>query len=183
MNLSSFLTRNLVAAKISANTTHKAIEQIVSTACGRKGLRTKNEILGAILLREDQHGTAIGAGVAVPHARIENLKEPLLFVATLKSGVEFGTQTQDPVDIVFLFITPATASNTHLKMLSMIGRVVTEKPYLDRIRAAKSDAEQYSVLSLEELRQEGFSPHYAKEVFRELDTRHTGLTDAEVRNR
>ena len=65
----------------------------------------------------------------------------------------------------------------------MIGNVVEEKSYLERIRAATSDAELYSVLSLEELRQEGFSPLYAKEVFRELDTRDTGLTDAEVRQK
>jgi P-type Ca2+ transporter type 2C len=183
MNLSSFLTRNMVTAKLPASTKHEAIEKIVNTLCGRKGLRTKSEILSAILSREEQLGTAIEAGVAIPHARIENLKEPLLFVATLKSSVDFETQTQDPVDIVFLFITPAAASNTHLKMLSMIGRVVEDASYLDRIRAAKSDAELYSVLSLEEQRQEGFSPLYTKEVFRELDARDIGLTDAEVRER
>ena len=111
------------------------------------------------------------------------MKEPLLFVATLRSSVDFGTQTQVPADVIFLFVTPAAASNTRLKILSMISRVVEEEPYLNRIRAAQSDAELYSVLSLEEMRQEGFAPLYTKEVFRELDTRDTGLTETEVRER
>jgi len=183
MNLSSFLTRNTVAAKIPATTKHEAIDQIVSYLCSRKGLRAQKEILRAVLSRERQPGTVLGAGIAVPHARIEKLKEPLLFVATLKSSVDFGTQTHVPVDVIFLFVTPAAASSTHLKILSMISRVVEEEPYLNRIRAAQSDAELYSVLCLEELRQEGFSPLYTKEVFRELDTRDTGLTETEVRER
>lgn len=66
MNLSSFLTRNMVTARISASTKHEAIEQIVSTVCSRKGFRNRNEILGAILSREEKHSTAIGAGVAIP---------------------------------------------------------------------------------------------------------------------
>lgn len=173
----------MVAAKLSSGSQREVIEQIVGSICSRKGLRNQKEILSAILSREEQPGTVIGEGVAAPHARIGNLKEPFLFVATLNSSVNFGTNVQEPVDIIFLFITPAAASNTHLKMLSMIGRVVQEKPYLDRIRAARSDAELYEVLSLEELRQEGFSPLFTKEVFRELDTRNTGLTDAEVRQR
>ena len=36
-----------------------------------------------------------------------------LFVATLRSGVDFGDK--EPVDIIFLFVTPVAASNTHLK--------------------------------------------------------------------
>ena len=184
MNLSSFLTRSMVTAKIAVTTKHEAIDTIVSSICSRKSLRTaQKEILSAVLLRELQPGTVLGAGVAVPHARIKNLKEPLLFVATLRSSVDFGTQTQVPADVIFLFVTPAAASNTHLKILSMISRVVEEEPYLNRIRAAKSDEELYSVLSLEELRQEGFSSLYTKEVFRELDTRDTGLTETEVRER
>src|SRR5208283_875057 len=183
MNLSSFLTRNMVAAKISTTTKQEAIEKIVSSICSRRGLRTQKEILRAVLSRERQPGTVLGSGVAVPHARIENLKEPLLFVATLKSRVDFETQSHVPVDVIFLFITPAAATSTHLKILSMISRVAEEEPYLDRIRAAQSDAELYSVLGLEELRQEGFSPLYAKEVFRELDTGDTGLTETEVRER
>ncbi|HTX73629.1 MAG TPA: HAD-IC family P-type ATPase, partial [Rectinemataceae bacterium] len=181
MNLSAFLTRTMVSARMAASSKQEALETIVSALCSRRGMTTARETLGAILSRENQFSTAIGAGIAVPHARIEHLKEPLLFVATLRSAVDFGNK--QPVDIIFLFITPITASSTHLKILSMIGRIVGDTPYVDRIRAAQSNGELYSVLSLEEQRREGFSPLYAKEVLRELDTRDTGLTDREVRER
>jgi mannitol/fructose-specific phosphotransferase system IIA component (Ntr-type) len=89
MNLSSFLTRNMVAAKLSSVSPREAIEQIVGSICSRKGLRNKKEILSSILSREEQLGTVIGEWVAAPHARIENLLEPILFVATLKPSIGF----------------------------------------------------------------------------------------------
>src|SRR5208337_5635009 len=115
MNLSSFLTRNMVAAKLSSGSQRQVIEQVVGRICSRMVLRNQNEILSAILSREEQLGTVIGEGVAVPHARIENLREPILFVATLNPSISYWGNAQEPVDIIFLFITPAAASNTHLK--------------------------------------------------------------------
>jgi potassium/sodium efflux P-type ATPase len=76
----------------------------------------------AVLSREDQLSTAIGAGVAVPHARSKHLNEPLLFVATLTSGVDFGTK--EPVDIIFLFM------NTEIGQIARLTQTirVTQSP-------------------------------------------------------
>ena len=64
MNLSAFLTRTMVSAKMAASSRQEALETIVSTLCSRRGLKTEREILGAILSRENQFSTAMGAGVA-----------------------------------------------------------------------------------------------------------------------
>ena len=183
MNLSSLLTRNLVTAKFTATSRDDALAAMVNLVCSRKRLKNNKEILRSVLSGEELTKTVLADGVAVPHARIADLKEPFFLVATFESPLSFGTKPQDQVDVVFLFATPTAASHTHLKILSMIGRILQEKSFLERIRGATTDLDLYEVLSLEKLRPDGFSPLLVKDILEELETVATGLTDGEARDR
>ena len=65
-----------------------------------------SEFLNAVLERERLGSTAIGKGVAVPHARTHHIKKITIAIARLQDGIEFGSGDGSRVDLIFLLGTP-----------------------------------------------------------------------------
>jgi PTS system nitrogen regulatory IIA component len=63
-------------------------------------------VLGEILKREQLGCTGIGGGIAIPHARLQNLKKPFGSMARLRKPIDYDAIDGDPVDIVFLLLLP-----------------------------------------------------------------------------
>ncbi len=67
--------------------------------------------------REIRGSTGIGDGIAIPHARISELKEPVLFVGLSRRGIDFSSLDGKPVQLVVLFLTPLLESELHLNAI------------------------------------------------------------------
>ena len=183
VNFASLLNKDMVSAHLSASTKRQAISKIIDHINGRKGLRNAEEILQAVLRREDALKTALGSGVAIPHARLAGIKEPVVFVATIKDGVAWGAPDGRPVDVIILFLSPAAATDIHLKILSAVGDLMQQQSVLRDIRAARTDAELLRTLTAQEKRREMFVPLSKQEIFQELETTEEGLGAIEIQRR
>ena len=75
MKISDFVDRQLVVAHLKSHTKDEVLAEVVSRIGAGKRIKNKEEILERILEREKQGSTGIGDGVAIPHARIRDLKE------------------------------------------------------------------------------------------------------------
>ena len=91
MKISDFANRQLVQAHLKSHTKEEVISEIVDQISVCKKIKNKEEILEQILEREKQGSTGIGNGIAIPHARIEDLKEAVLFVGLSKRGIDFAS--------------------------------------------------------------------------------------------
>ena len=81
----------------------------------------------ALLEREKMHTTAVGDGVAFPHARnplAGALKRPLLIFGRHAKGVAFGALDNKPVQLLFLLASPNLTD--HLTMLARLSRVMRD---------------------------------------------------------
>lgn len=67
--------------------------------------------------RERVFPTVLAPGLAVPHARIAGLPRPLAALATVPSGVDFGSQMGD-ARVVLLVLSPMEDPNLHLRIFS-----------------------------------------------------------------
>jgi len=79
-------------------------------------------ILDALINRERLGSTGIGHGIALPHARLAHIDEPLGALITLKQGVDFDSIDGEPVDIVFGLLVPEHCNDEHLKILAELAR-------------------------------------------------------------
>lgn len=93
-----------------------------------------------LMVRERLGSTALGHGVAIPHCRIEKLKEPLAAVLRLRQPIAFDSPDLLPVGLfVFLFV-PGSANQRHLEILSEIAEMLSDRGMRDRLRAANDAA-------------------------------------------
>jgi len=80
------------------------------------------EVLAAILKREQLGSTAIGRGVALPHARCASVTRLVGAIAEFPAGVDFASTDGAPVHIVCLMVCPADRPGSHLRALEALVR-------------------------------------------------------------
>ena len=91
-----------------------------------------------LFARERLGSTGLGHGVAIPHGKIEGLARIYCMFARLSDPVDYKAIDGQPVDLIFLLLSPPDAGAEHLKALAAISRVTRHAPTLEKMRGARS---------------------------------------------
>jgi PTS system nitrogen regulatory IIA component len=86
--------------------------------------------------REQAGSTALGQGVAVPHARIKGLGRIWAMYARLKSPIPFGAADGEPVGDVLVLLVPAPATDEHLSLLAEAAGLFSDRDFREQLRAS-----------------------------------------------
>lgn len=105
-----------------------------------------DEVLAAVREREDELSTAIGHGVAIPHARAASVRELSVVCGVTVSPVPFEAADGEPVRLLFLIVGPEGSAGQHVKVLSRIARLVARDSVRRRLLDAATAAEFYRAL-------------------------------------
>ena len=95
-------------------------------------------ILDALTTRERLGSTGIGHGIALPHARLANIDEPLAALITLKEGVDFDSIDGEPVDVVVGLLVPEHCNDEHLKILADLAKRFSDQELRRTLRTCRS---------------------------------------------
>ena len=98
------------------------------------------EPLRLLMEREEVHSTAMGGGVAFPHARWGECRNLVVAVARMKQEIDFGASDGGPVDMVFLLLGPEDDPGGHVRMLGKLARLVGRKEAMTGLREARDEA-------------------------------------------
>ncbi len=117
---------------LAAREPHDAIRELVRVSARATGL---DEILvtAAAFEREQLVSTALGGGVAAPHARLVGLARPVVAVGVSPGGIEFDTPDGIPVRLVFLILTPLSEDGAQLEILSDIAATFSQPDAVERL--------------------------------------------------
>ena len=85
-------------------------------------LLEKELFLEKIMEREEIGTTGIGKGIAVPHARCEELKDIVMALAVVKVPIDFNTPDEDKVKVILLVGAPKDKNNEYLDLLASISK-------------------------------------------------------------
>jgi len=88
MKFSDLLQKDLISANLKSHTAEHAISEIVEHLYKRRKIKDKKQVLESLLRREKSASTGVGDGVAIPHARISELKDAVLFVGLSRRAMK-----------------------------------------------------------------------------------------------
>lgn len=103
---------------------------------GRLTAQQGQALAEALMRREALGRTAIGGGVAVPHAYLDAVARPMLLIGRLRRHIAYDAPDELPVDLVFLLAGPASAEKEHLQTLARIVRLLHDRQLLESLRGA-----------------------------------------------
>ncbi|MBF0494305.1 MAG: PTS sugar transporter subunit IIA [Candidatus Omnitrophica bacterium] len=183
MRIFDYVNKDLINVHLKAHNNKAIISEIVDQLCVAKKLRNKKEILQGLLEREEKGTTGIGDHIAIPHARIEDLKEIVLFVGVSKIGVDFSSSDSKPVHLIILFLTPLSESGTHLKVLAKLAAMLSNKLFVTRLAGAATNDILYHLFGQGDIGKEGFSNLSKEHIYLELGTAGAGISEQEAKRR
>jgi nitrogen PTS system EIIA component len=146
MDFRDLITRDSIVPALRSKTKKQVIEDLSAIAAERAGIQTR-DVFDTLLRRERLGSTGIGRGIAIPHARMVDVKSIICVFARLTERIAFDSPDHEPVDLVFLLLAPEHAGADHLKALACISRLVRDPAMADRLRHAKSPDALYAILS------------------------------------
>jgi PTS system nitrogen regulatory IIA component len=100
-----------------------------------------------LLERERLGSTGLGHGIALPHARVDDVIVPIGAFIQLRAGVEFDAIDDRPVDLAFALLVPQEADERHLQLLAGLAEMFNQKTLRKRLRNARSSSELLTTLA------------------------------------
>ncbi|MGI3899261.1 MAG: PTS sugar transporter subunit IIA [Janthinobacterium lividum] len=146
MTIGELLTPDRVFLDLRASDKRRLIDDLARRAAGAAGVDA-SVIAEALNAREQLGSTGMGAGIAIPHARLPTLQRPLGFFVRLRAPMDFDAIDGDRVDLVFVLLLPAQAQGEHLNALACVARRLRAEPVTIALRKAQDVADLYAVLT------------------------------------
>ena len=137
MQLADFLDYDAIKTALPGGNKRSVLQQAANLAAQRLRVDAA-PILASINEREQLGSTGFGHGVAIPHGKIDGLKQIYCLFVRLAEPIDYRAIDGRPVDLVFLLLSPLDAGAEHLKALAAISRVTRHSATLEKMRGARS---------------------------------------------
>ncbi|MBR0468731.1 MAG: PTS sugar transporter subunit IIA [Mogibacterium sp.] len=118
-------------------------------------LNDKAGYKAAIEAREAQGSTAVGMGIAVPHAKTDAVKKPGLTAITVPEGIDYECADGTDSNLFFMIAAPAGAADTHLEVLAGLMTMLMDPEFSQSLLAAKTPEEFLALIDAKEAEKEG----------------------------
>jgi len=118
----------------------EAFRQLLHECCIADPDIDEASALTALFEREKQGGTFIGQEIAMPHARVENLSKPVIVIGVNKIGI-YDKESSNTARIMFLMLSPLSDPNSHIRMLGLISKMVSETQWRSMMLRAANKKE------------------------------------------
>jgi len=137
--ISGLLSSEDVVLGLMATDAKRVCEEI-ALVIGRRHQLDDKLVFRALWRREQSGSTAVGHGIAIPHARIPGITRPLVLFARSKLPVPFGAADHQPVSAFFVILVPEHANDEHLRILATVSGMFSEKAFRGQLEAATEPA-------------------------------------------
>lgn len=121
--------------------------RIISHLCAKQNLVYELRLIDAFRKREYLDSTGFGGGIAIPHARIRGLKDPVFALVRFACPVEWESIDGRPVDLAVVAITPKEVTkNKHLPILALLSRKLMNEDFVCHLRACRDKNQLYTYM-------------------------------------
>ena len=150
MRIKDLLKLEAIELGVSAADKEAAIDKLVSLHDKVGNLADVDGYKAAILKRESESTTAIGEGLAVPHAKTAAAKQAGLAAITIPDGVDYDAPDGQPATLAFMIAAPEGAGDEHLEILSRLMVMLMDPDFGANLRAAKTPEEFLDIINKQE---------------------------------
>ena len=149
MRIIDLLKKDAIQLNTSVSSKTEAIDELIALHKKAGNLTDADAYKSAILEREKQGTTAIGEGIAVPHAKSDSVKKPGLSAITVPGGVDYNAPDGKASDILFMIAAPLDG-DLHLEILSRLMVMLMEPEFCADLRNAKTPEEFLNIIDKKE---------------------------------
>ena len=166
MRIVDLINKNSVKLDLNTKSKLDVVDELVDLVNDSGNLNDKNEYKKAILAREKLGTTAIGEGVAIPHAKNKSVNKACLAAGVSKEGIDYEAFDDSLSHLFFMIAAPDGANDTHLEVLSRLSTILMDESFRNDLMNSPSVEEFLDLINEKE--KEKFPE---EEVEEETDTK------------
>ena len=145
MRIVDLLRKESIMLNGTPKTKSEAIDMLVDLQVKSGKIADKAEYKKGILAREQMSSTAVGEGIAIPHAKSTAVKSPSLAAMTVPSGVDYEALDEEPSNLLFMIAAP-NDGDVHLEVLSRLMTILMDEDFRAKLIAAKNKDEFLKII-------------------------------------
>jgi PTS system nitrogen regulatory IIA component len=152
MKLTDSLVRDACLVDMHGDTKPEILAELADSLAGAVPALGRGQLREMLVEREKLGTTAMGDGIAIPHARIESLDRVLAVFGLSRAGVDFDSLDGKPTHLFFLLVAPGREGSAHLLLLARLSRLLGTEAFRTRLRNVQSTDELFRAIEEEEAR-------------------------------
>ena len=137
MRIVDLLSKNSITLNAAPKSKAEAIDMLVDLQVKGGKIADREAYKKGILAREEMSSTAVGEGIAIPHAKSTAVKAPSLAAMTVPQGVDYEAMDDEPSNLLFMIAAP-NEGDVHLEVLSRLMTILMDEDFRDKLLAASS---------------------------------------------
>ncbi len=145
MRIVDLLSKESIMLNGTPKTKSEAIDMLVDLQVKGGKIADKAEYKKGILAREQMSSTAVGEGIAIPHAKSTAVKAPSLAAMTVPGGVDYEALDEEPSNLLFMIAAP-NDGDVHLEVLSRLMTILMDEDFRAKLISAKSKDEFLKII-------------------------------------
>jgi PTS system fructose-specific IIA component/PTS system nitrogen regulatory IIA component len=148
MAMKDFVVREAIVPALTSTTKEAVIREVVESlrSTGYVQADVSDDIVRAILKREQLGSTGIGRGIAIPHTKHPSVDRLTGTVALSRTGVAFDSIDGEPVYVFVLLVSPQDRPGDHLRALENVVRTMRDDGFVRALREAATRDDVWKLL-------------------------------------
>lgn len=139
MKIQNLLMQDMIILDLESQDREGVLREMVDYLKKKEKVTKDKELYEKLLQREQLGSTAIGNGVAIPHCKLKETKNPIILLALSKAGADFHSLDGNPSHIFFLVVSSPDNPSLNLQILAAIAHLVRKSGVLlEKILDAKN---------------------------------------------
>lgn len=135
------LKENAITLNMAPSSKDELYDKLIEMHCAVGNVSDKEAFKRDIAKREEEGPTAIGDGVAIPHAKSEAVAKPGLAAVTVPGGIDLDAMDGAPSNLVFMIAAPKQGGDMHLEVLSRLTVMLMDEGFRKKLLDSKSPKE------------------------------------------
>lgn len=146
MRIIDLLRPESISLNASPKSKSEAIDMLVDLQVNGGCISDKDEYKKGIIAREEHGSTAVGEGIAIPHAKNKGVKAPSLAAMTVPEGVDYEALDDEPSNLLFMIAAPEGGGDVHLDVLAKLMTILMDEDFRVKLLAAKDKSEFLKII-------------------------------------
>ena len=161
MRITELLKKESIELGVKVSGKEEAIDKLIGLMAAGGRLNDRAGYKEGILAREALGSTAVGEGIAIPHAKVAAVKEPGLAAMVVPDGVDYVAFDGSLANLIFMIAAPEGEADVHLEALSRLSTLLMDPDFKNDLTHAESKEEFLQLIDDKE------SERYEKKVRKE----------------
>lgn len=140
MKFSDFISSKSICSELNSDSKESVIAELVDSLVSAGNIKQadREDIIKAIMKREELGSTGIGRGVAVPHTKHPSVDKLVGTVGVSSDGLDFDSLDGEKVQLFFLLVSPPDRPGDHLRALENISRQLRDETFCRFLKQSKT---------------------------------------------